>query len=60
MLANQAGDKKYLFSATYKNCDVDFCKECMTLLQAQQWDKIGERAHDVLLLRLGVPRPTTG
>lgn len=50
------GNKQYVFSQPqdYANAQVDFCGKCMELLQSQQWDKIAEKAHDVLMLRLGV------
>lgn len=57
VVQDRAGEKQYVFSkpgADYTSIQVDFCEDCMDLLQSQQWDKIAEKAHDVLMLRLGV------
>ena len=48
-------NKKYLFSSGWKDSTIDLCVGCLEFFQQGRWDKIAERAHDVLLLRLGVP-----
>lgn len=54
--------QEYLF-ATYddagrrtpgSNYKIDLCRTCLTLLRQRAWGKIGERAHEALMLRLGV------
>lgn len=54
--------EEYLFSnkGDINSRRVDLCKECRELFANRSWDKIAERAHDILMLRLGVSEPTTG
>lgn len=49
--------EEYLFGDAHR---IDLCKECRDLFLQRAWAKIAERAHDVLLLRLGVPEGKTG
>jgi hypothetical protein len=54
------GRQEYLFghyetpARGPRNSRVDLCKECLELLRQRNWDKIAERAQEVLMLRLGV------
>ena len=56
VMQDTAGDRVYVFAkpGDYSGAQVDFCETCLSLLNHQSWDKIAERAHDVLMLRLGV------
>jgi hypothetical protein len=51
------GGEEYLFQHPNDRTTsrVDLCEKCVELIRARAWDKIAERAHDVLMLRLGVP-----
>jgi len=58
------GRQEYLFGQYEKNGALvsnpgashrlDICKECLELIRLRAWDKIAERAQEVLMLRLGV------
>ena len=45
----------YLFGQKSPGNRIDLCEECKKLFEERAWDKIAEKAHDVLMLRLGVP-----
>lgn len=55
-VAGGTSNEEYLFQHPERRTTmrVDFCDKCVELLRARAWDKIAERAHDVLMLRLGV------
>lgn len=48
-------DEQYLFGLDWMSATVDFCAECLDAMRKGRWDTLAERAHDVLMLRLGVP-----
>lgn len=54
--------EEYLFASkgTLTSRQIDLCKECRELMSHRSWDKIAERAQDVLMLRLGVSDGKTG
>lgn len=53
---NTRGTDEYLFGdkTDYSAHKMDLCKTCREHFRNRQWDKIAERAHDVLMMRLGV------
>lgn len=59
MMQKGAGDKVYLFAPDWQASSVDLCSTCVENFQHGRWDKIAESAHDVLMLRLGVPRESS-
>lgn len=48
---------EYLFRAngdSNGDAEIALCESCVTLFRKRSWDKLAERAQEVVMLRLGV------